>query len=327
MDAHARVRDLGVGSEIPLRLSYTSSTGQLHIFFGTGIIHNDSYIDPSQPNHQIRLENVSFPDLPSISNATFVIQPQDEKIYIICNQLTESNGGPIIYITICMNVNDESVYEPIDDIFISTDIARTADIPTKTSQLTNDSDLVTSTELATKQDKLDSYSDSASVANDKLTINYKVKQEDGTYSNVPVEFTASTELPSNMVTTDTEQEITGKKTIKSTNTYYWAEIGNIDNTDVPGISFKDQYSKVNIYRDSNGYMRIETPTYGTPVQIKNVLIEGKGDGSNTIRGISTSNKIYLGDASRPINTLYAKNLSDGTTTKTMTEVLSGTTEE
>ena len=45
-----------------------------------------------------------------------------------------------------------------------------------------------SEQLATKQDKLDSYSDSASVANDKLTINYKVKQEDGTYSNVPVEF-------------------------------------------------------------------------------------------------------------------------------------------
>lgn len=128
MDAHARVGDLGVGSEIPLRLSYTSSTGQLHIFTGTGIINNDSYIDQSQPNHQIRLENVSFPDLPSISNATFVIQPQDEKIYIICNQLTESNGGPIIYITICMNVNDESVYEPIDDRFIGTDIARTADI-------------------------------------------------------------------------------------------------------------------------------------------------------------------------------------------------------
>ena len=45
-----------------------------------------------------------------------------------------------------------------------------------------------SEQLATKQDKLDAYSDSASVADDKLTINYKVKQEDGTYSDVPVEF-------------------------------------------------------------------------------------------------------------------------------------------
>ena len=54
-----------------------------------------------------------------------------------------------------------------------------ADVATKT---------YVSEQLATKQDKLDSYSDSASVANNKLTINYKVKQEDGTYSNVPVEF-------------------------------------------------------------------------------------------------------------------------------------------
>lgn len=181
-----------------------------------------------------------------------------------------------------------------------------------------------SEQLATKQDKLDSYSDSASVADNKLTINYKVKQEDGTYSNVPVEFTASSEPPSNVVTTDTEQEITGKKTLKSTNTYYWAEIGVIDNKDVPGISFKDKYSKVNVYRDSNdGYMKIETPAYGTPVQIKNVLIEEKGDGSIIIKSISNSNKLYLGNASIPIYTLYATNLSDGTTTKTMKEVLTG----
>ena len=88
-----------------------------------------------------------------------------------------------------MNVGpNDRIITPINSDFIGTDIARTADIPTKTSQLTNNSGFVTSTELATKQDKLDSYSDSASVANDKLTINYKVKQEDGTYSNVPVEF-------------------------------------------------------------------------------------------------------------------------------------------
>ena len=54
-----------------------------------------------------------------------------------------------------------------------------ADVATKT---------YVSEQLSTKQDKLDSYSDSASVADDKLTINYKVKQEDGTYSDVPVEF-------------------------------------------------------------------------------------------------------------------------------------------
>ena len=137
------------------------------------------------------------------------------------------------------------------------------------------------------------------------------------------------EIPdtSKFVTTDTEQEITGKKILKSTNPYYWAEIGVIDDKNVPGISFKDNYSKVNVYRDGNGVMQIETPTYGTQVQIKNVLIEGKGDGSNTIRGAYIQNKLNLGNASMPISTLYATNLSDGTTTKTMTEILSGTTEE
>ena len=129
-------------------------------------------------------------------------------------------------ITISMNVTgNDIVYKTINSNFIGADIARTDKIPTKTSQLTNDSNFVTSTaltgyatetyvseQLATKQDKLDSYSDSASVANDKLTINYKVKQEDGTYSNVPVEFTASAEPPSNMVTTDTDQNITSFKT-------------------------------------------------------------------------------------------------------------------
>lgn len=39
-----------------------------------------------------------------------------------------------------------------------------------------------------KQDKLDSWSDSASVSDGKLTINYKVRQEDGSLEDVPVEF-------------------------------------------------------------------------------------------------------------------------------------------
>ena len=165
-----------------------------------------------------------------------------------------------------------------------------------------------STELASKQDKL--------TAGTGITIN-----ENNVISS------SGGSAPENILTTDTEQEITGKKTLRSTNPHYWAEIGVIDDTDVPGISFKDQYSKVNVYRDSNGIMRIETPSYGTQVQIKNVLFDGKGDGSNVIRSISTSHKINLGDDARPIYNLYATNLSDGTTTKTMTEVLSGTTEE
>ena len=53
-----------------------------------------------------------------------------------------------------MNITEDNIYKTIDNNFISPDIARTADIPTTTSQLTNDSNFVTSTELATKQDKL-----------------------------------------------------------------------------------------------------------------------------------------------------------------------------
>ena len=39
------------------------------------------------------------------------------------------------------------------------------------------------------------------------------------------------------------------------------------------------------------------------------------------------NNIDLGSSSIKFKTLYCTNLSDGTTTKTMTEVISGTTEE
>ena len=66
--------------------------------------------------------------------------------------------------------------------------------------LLNEKDIVSTSELvatqpyvtnaiATKQDKLDSYSNSASVSGNKLTINYKVKQADNTYLDTPVEFT------------------------------------------------------------------------------------------------------------------------------------------
>ena len=87
------------------------------------------------------------------------------------------------------------------------DLTNKPTIPTTTSQLTNDSNFVTSTELATKQDKLDSYSDSASVANDKLTINYKVKQEDGTYSNVPVEFQGGSPVDEKTIITNADGTI------------------------------------------------------------------------------------------------------------------------
>ena len=73
-----------------------------------------------------------------------------------------------------------------------------ADVATKT---------YVSEQLATKQDKLNSYSDSASVADDKLTINYKVKQEDGTYSDVPVEFQGGSPVDEKTIITNADGTI------------------------------------------------------------------------------------------------------------------------
>ena len=42
---------------------------------------------------------------------------------------------------------------------------------------------------------------------------------------------------------------------------------------------------------------------------------------------SSFDKFNIGSDYLPMDNIYAKNLSDGTTTKTMTDVLSGTTEE
>ena len=142
MDVH----NLQTNDEIPLKLSYTSSNGETITAIGTGTIHNNSFIDPLLSKHQIRLANVSFPDL-NISNATFRIQPQYGQIYLNGNQLTDSAGQLITNITISMNITEENIYKTIDNNFISSDIARTADIKTKTSQLTNDSGFVTSAAL------------------------------------------------------------------------------------------------------------------------------------------------------------------------------------
>lgn len=66
--------------------------------------------------------------------------------------------------------------------------------------------------VANKQDKLDSWSSSASVSGNTLTINYKVRQEDDTYEDVAVEFTPERVAPTNMVTTNTDQLILSNKT-------------------------------------------------------------------------------------------------------------------
>ena len=53
-----------------------------------------------------------------------------------------------------------------------------------------------------------------------------------------------------------------------------------------------------------------------------INIDGYGMHKN-----SSFDTFSIGDNYWPMDNIYATNLSDGTTTKTMTEVLSGTTEE
>ena len=145
--AYIDENNLQTNDEIPLKLSYTSSTDETITAIGSGTIHSNSFIDPSLPKHQIRLANVSFPDL-NISNATFRIQPQYGQIYLNGNQLTDSAGQLITNIKISMNNPIGFVYKPIDDWFISNNIARVIDIPTTTGELTNDSGFITSAALS-----------------------------------------------------------------------------------------------------------------------------------------------------------------------------------
>ena len=143
IDAH----NLNVNDTINLKLTYTDSTGSTITSTGTGLIHSNSMIDPSALKHQIRLANVSFPDL-NISNATFRIQPQYSQIYINCPQFSDSAGQLVTNIKISMDITEENVYTTIDSNFIGTDIARTADIPTTTGELTNDSGFITNSALS-----------------------------------------------------------------------------------------------------------------------------------------------------------------------------------
>ena len=140
------VYNLEANDTINLKLTYTDSTGSTITSTGTGLVHSNSFINPTLPKHQIRLGSVSFPDL-NISGATFRIQPQYGQIYITGSQLVDSSSQPIRSITISMNITVDAVYNPINSSFIGADIARVADIPTTTSQLTNDSGFITSTAL------------------------------------------------------------------------------------------------------------------------------------------------------------------------------------
>ena len=59
-----------------------------------------------------------------------------------------TSGEPVTNITISMNVGpNDRIITPINSDFIGTDIARVSELPTKTSQLTNDSNFVTNAAL------------------------------------------------------------------------------------------------------------------------------------------------------------------------------------
>ena len=145
--AYIDEHSLNANDTINLKLSYTDSTGSTITATGTGVIHSNSFIDPSFAKHQIRLASVSFPSL-NISDATFRIQPQYDQIFITGSQLVDSSSQPITNITIGMNITEENIYKTIDSNFIGTDIARASAIPTTTSQLTNDSNFITNAALS-----------------------------------------------------------------------------------------------------------------------------------------------------------------------------------
>ena len=161
-----------------------------------------------------------------------------------------------------------------------------ADVATKT---------YVSEQLANKQDKLDSYSDSASVANDKLTINYKVKQEDGTYSNVPVEFQGGAPI---IYETETNKnyQLTSVKD------------KDLSNSGVIGIGIKKEYSdyeglflKTSIlqigknsynYTGNNNYSYTLKMPDSTEVAGRGLTVESTifGDVEFNIRSSADSNK-------------------------------------
>ena len=138
--------NLKVDDVIKLSLKYTSSAGEYVTFPGTGSIHSDTFIEPNNLNHQIRLVNVNFTSL-NISGAEFIIKPGSKQIYITCSQLLDSSSQPITNIIILMDIAIDNVYTAIDSKFIGTDIARVTDIPTTTGELTNDSGFITSAAL------------------------------------------------------------------------------------------------------------------------------------------------------------------------------------
>ena len=139
------MKNLKANDTIRLKLSYVDSAGATFTTNGTGVIHSNSLMDPTNIKHQIRL-TISFPDL-NISNKTFRIQPQYGNIYVDFPQLLDSYSQPVASINISNKMLPDIVYKPIDNDFIDSSIARVSDIPTRISVLDNDSGFITNAAL------------------------------------------------------------------------------------------------------------------------------------------------------------------------------------
>ena len=165
-------------------------------------------------------------------------------------------------------------------------------------------DLATKSELEAKQDVL--------TAGENITIVDNVISASG----------GST--PENMVTTDTTQDITSVKTfantvgaytysmqINTTSPNWWPEIKWIDN----------RYNYQCGLRNQSGNLYFWSNKSGAKYYIDALCFSKDSYGQMTIEG---NNKDFLiGVPTRPCNTLYLRKLSDGTTTKTVTEILAG----
>ena len=139
------MKNLKTNDTIRLKLSYVDSAGATFTTDGTGVIHSNSLMDPTNIKHQIRL-TISFPDL-NISNKTFRIQPQYGNIYVDFPQLLDSYSQPVASINISNGQLPTIIYKPIDTSFIDSTISRVKDIPTRISQLENDEGFINNSAL------------------------------------------------------------------------------------------------------------------------------------------------------------------------------------
>ena len=204
-----------------------------------------------------------------------------------------------------------------DVISVDNTIALKSELPTATSELTNDSGFITAGDIpAIPTNTSDLTNDSGfitssyhdSTKQDVLTAGTNISIVDNVISAIGG-------APSNMVTTDTDQIITGTKTIGELKFYQGGDNLNPSITNI-------QYGSPSPYLICNAqefqlYFNTESSENGTfIVDIANNIISGKDNTDLYTLGGPGGSSSY-----KPFNTLYCNNLSDGTTTKSMTEVL------